>query len=202
MIFPKNKDAINDFLKYDYVGAPWPSAIGGTRVGNGGLSLRKKSKMLHIINSRPYRGEAEDVYFCSNPLYMPTVAEAMRFSVEHVFYPESFGCHKPWGKAGGGSCSTSLIRLYPELAELYRLNGIAVPRVLRMNHANSPKNLCLGPKKLMQNRFGTPPTQIKNISSDTPQILAVSFTPQHLDIKPKQNPKQNRSLLSIIRNRA
>jgi hypothetical protein len=35
--------------------------------------LRKKSKMLHIINSRPYRGEPEDVYFCSNPLYKPTV---------------------------------------------------------------------------------------------------------------------------------
>ena len=45
LIIPENKNNINDFLEYDYVGAPW----GDNYVGNGGLSLRKKSKMLEII---------------------------------------------------------------------------------------------------------------------------------------------------------
>ena len=40
------KDLINNFLQYDYVGAPW---VHINQVGNGGLSLRKKSKMLEIL---------------------------------------------------------------------------------------------------------------------------------------------------------
>ena len=46
MILPKYKHYINYFLNYDYVGAPWNNKL----VGNGGLSIRKKSKMLEIIN--------------------------------------------------------------------------------------------------------------------------------------------------------
>ena len=46
MILPKYKHYINYFLNYDYVGAPWNNKL----VGNGGLSIRKKSKMLKIIN--------------------------------------------------------------------------------------------------------------------------------------------------------
>jgi hypothetical protein len=42
---------IYDFMQYDYVGAPLPLHFElnlGTLVGNGGLSLRKKSKMLEV----------------------------------------------------------------------------------------------------------------------------------------------------------
>jgi hypothetical protein len=41
------KNNIYNFLDYDYVGAPWAF---NHKVGNGGLSLRKKSKMLEILN--------------------------------------------------------------------------------------------------------------------------------------------------------
>ena len=124
MIFSKNKEIIHKFLKYDYLGAPWSSAnLHGARVGNGGLSLRRKSKMLHIIDSRPYRGEPEDIYFSLNSIYKPTVEEAMQFSVENIFHPESFGCHKPWRRSFG----SALLNLYPELVQLYRLNGVIVP---------------------------------------------------------------------------
>ena len=49
-IFRKN---IQDFLEYDYIGAPWPKGqldnqIG---VGNGGFSLRSKEKMLQVIQT-------------------------------------------------------------------------------------------------------------------------------------------------------
>ena len=119
LIFSKNKHKINDFLQYDYVGAPWPpgyTPIG--EVGNGGLSLRKKSKMLHIINTVPYRDEPEDNYFSRQKLYTPTGYEARNFSVEMVFHATSFGCHKPFNRSYGDA----LIKLYPELLELHKLN--------------------------------------------------------------------------------
>jgi hypothetical protein len=98
IIFPKHKDLINKFLEYHYVGAPWPNKWPAP-LGNGGLSLRKKSKMLEIIQKNPYRGQPEDVYF-STPrnvtLYTPTYEEALTFSVENVFSAISFGCHQPW----------------------------------------------------------------------------------------------------------
>ena len=37
MIFKEHKNLINNFLEYDYVGAPW---LACKQVGNGGLSLR------------------------------------------------------------------------------------------------------------------------------------------------------------------
>lgn len=47
MILKENKDKIDNFFEYDYVGAPWPETVrllGEMQVGNGGLSLRKKVK--------------------------------------------------------------------------------------------------------------------------------------------------------------
>jgi hypothetical protein len=56
MIIQKNKDNILDFLDYDFVGAPYvgKSSLLPGCVGNGGLSLRKKSKMLEILDNVPY----------------------------------------------------------------------------------------------------------------------------------------------------
>jgi hypothetical protein len=122
MIFHQNKHLINNFLHYDYVGAPWPYVVGnGGRIGNGGLSLRNKSKMLQIIHTVPYCGEPEDVYFCQNPelLYLPTVEEATAFSTEHLFNPSSVGCHQPWFQRD------LLLQHFPEVAELLQLNDRA-----------------------------------------------------------------------------
>ena len=99
MINPNNKDLLQKFLKYDYVGAPWP--WDHLKVGNGGFSLRKRSKMLHIINTtKPYRGAYEDQYFSvgsslARP-YKPTHSEAMEFSIEQVYSPRSFAIHNAW----------------------------------------------------------------------------------------------------------
>jgi len=98
LIFPKHKDLIYKFLEYDYVGAPWPGKHPAS-LGNGGLSLRKKSKMLEIIAKNPYHGQAEDVYFSTAKnvtMHIPSHEEAMQFSVENIFSDVSFGCHQPW----------------------------------------------------------------------------------------------------------
>lgn len=99
MINPNHKDLLEKFLQYDYVGAPWP--WDHLKVGNGGFSLRKRSKMLHIINTTErYRGAYEDQYFSvgsklARP-YKPSHTEAMEFSIEQVYSPKSFAIHNAW----------------------------------------------------------------------------------------------------------
>ena len=51
----ENKDIINDFIGFDYVGAPLKCGL----VGNGGLSLRRKSKMLEIIDQNSKQNTIE-----------------------------------------------------------------------------------------------------------------------------------------------
>jgi len=122
MLFPRYIQNLPEFFKYDYVGAPWDNErFGG--VGNGGLSLRKTSKMLEIMDTVTYCGEPEDIYFCNNllvDLYRPTMEQAKRFSVEEVFHPTSFGCHKPWGRG----FDKELLAAYPEVRTLFTLNDI------------------------------------------------------------------------------
>ena len=98
IILRENKDKIYDFIKYDYVGAPWPKTmdiLGKMEVGNGGLSLRKKSKMVELLqykekgiaNDGLYgKYVAEDQFFCGYyvpevNVYKPTYIKAREFSV-------------------------------------------------------------------------------------------------------------------------
>ena len=93
----KSSNKIEDFLKYDYVGAPWihlPNMNGG----NGGFSLRKKSKMLEIISKNKYNNENEDVYFSKFSTYLPSRELSKKFSIEGIYYDSPIGIHKPWHK--------------------------------------------------------------------------------------------------------
>ena len=97
IICKQNKHLINKFIKYDYVGAP---ILNMNLVGNGGLSLRRKSKMLEIINTCKYKNEPEDVYFsraCDKTnINKPDLEESKEFSVETIYNRHSFGIHKAW----------------------------------------------------------------------------------------------------------
>jgi len=100
MICPQNKDLLDKFLQYDYIGAPWNIDI--PAVGNGGFSLRRKSKMLEIIEKYPSvdPGDHEDRYYARNILEIggkvPSKEEAREFSQEQMSFPMSFGVHAPW----------------------------------------------------------------------------------------------------------
>ena len=97
MICPKDKKLIDNYLNYDYVGAPW--AHHNQEVGNGGFSLRKKSKALQKIKNCPYNGENEDLYFSSDKcegLLKPNFNKAKLFSNESIYTKHSFGVHKVW----------------------------------------------------------------------------------------------------------
>jgi hypothetical protein len=122
MIFKENKDLINLFLVYDYVGAPW---VSDNKVGNGGLSLRKKSKMLEIIKSKGYVQMNEDIYFSNdinnNIKYnVPDYTIARMFSVETLFYDRPFGVHNCWRYLNKENLDF-LINKYSDLQELINL---------------------------------------------------------------------------------
>jgi hypothetical protein len=115
------KNNIQEFIEYDFIGAPFLKTTNDTpnSVGNGGLSLRSKSKMIEVINKfspKDYHYNSstyeymnyvnlefppEDVYFskCMQEQSIGIVANwdaAHEFSSETVFNNDSFGAHKFW----------------------------------------------------------------------------------------------------------
>lgn len=129
MIFEENKNLIYEFLDYDYVGAPWATWFEWAKqydyVGNGGLSLRKKSKMLEIINnSSIHMGDNEDRFFSTNlssvSVKKPNYELAKRFSMETVFSEITFGCHSPWKYIN----NELLFSSYPKIKQLVDLQSV------------------------------------------------------------------------------
>lgn len=109
--FIVNKDKwFPDFLKYDYIGAPWHASQIGSDipseycVGNGGFSLRSK-KLLDILCNDPIfeldKYNPEDSVICQkNRAYLESkgikfapTAIAHLFSNENYVWNNSFGHH-------------------------------------------------------------------------------------------------------------
>lgn len=118
VICGENNELLDDFLEYDYVGAPWKDAV-----GNGGFSLRRKSKTLEIISKCKRGSENEDVYF-ANPcvsIFKPGIEKAKLFSVEAYYSDKSFGVHKPWAYLTNDEMEEKVKKCAP-LKELLELN--------------------------------------------------------------------------------
>jgi hypothetical protein len=101
----------NDFLKYDYVGAPWPDDF---QTGNGGFTLRSKrlcqlAGQIDVSHHVPQKGieDNEDVlicrkyrqYFIDAGCQFAPPELAARFSTEHYspdkkMFHRSFGFHE------------------------------------------------------------------------------------------------------------
>jgi len=103
LICKEGKSIINEFLQYDYVGAPWK---GRNALGNGGFSLRRKSVMLKVLEKCPTLNHNEDGFFsggCEGAIpSKPTPEKAEEFSIETIYNEARgksfFGIHKPWGQ--------------------------------------------------------------------------------------------------------
>jgi hypothetical protein len=94
---------ITDFLQYDYIGAPWdPSWFGFSKVelvGNGGFSLRSRSKILALLAVLPYdRKMPEDVWYGLNLRRVngsvAPINVAKTFAVESIYYDRPLGAHR------------------------------------------------------------------------------------------------------------
>jgi hypothetical protein len=113
LIFKSN---IDQFLYYDYIGAPWPNDNNGnnSRVGNGGLSLRTKRIMEKIIDTRSMNETnlnshtieymkrtnsfvtPEDIYFTKNMEDLK-IGKLAPFNVAKYFSQESIPCEDCFG---------------------------------------------------------------------------------------------------------
>lgn len=90
------RHGIEEFLEWEYIGAPWIKSKEGKYVGNGGLSFRKKEKMIDIIEKNFYIDYInEDIYFCKYVDNLPPSFLAKQFSVENVYYENPLGIHQP-----------------------------------------------------------------------------------------------------------
>ena len=85
--------SVEDFLHYDYIGAPWPNG----HVGNGGLSIRKRQSMLQLINTKATYALPEDLFFTlginrtkAANFHVAPLELAQRFATDQV-YEESVG---------------------------------------------------------------------------------------------------------------
>jgi hypothetical protein len=113
---------INEWLKYDYVGAPFPKNLYESKylVGNGAFSLRKRNTMVNIclnydINNLPDVPEfilkymninnlkiiPEDLFFIkimvdNNIGIIPDYDKALFFSTQSIKMSESLGGHLFW----------------------------------------------------------------------------------------------------------
>ena len=115
VLFARSRVKLEEFLRYDYVGARWQ--LGGEwsfrlwssralpeigNVGNGGLSLRRRAKMIQAATAVPYLSTPfvnEDVHFAHAlrkvGASFPTLDQCDRFSFEEVLGAElPFGAHK------------------------------------------------------------------------------------------------------------
>jgi hypothetical protein len=92
------RKGIDEFLEWDYVGAPWKFQEHG---GNGGLSLRTKQMMIRVIQSYPYSKSMhgnEDIYFSNHLLKIEGAKLAPRevckkFSCETIPELNTLGYH-------------------------------------------------------------------------------------------------------------
>lgn len=114
---------IDDFMEYDYIGAPLLEAYAGDRLRpgelwmNGGLSLRNRELMMDLLDDDKYgiensykacrdRGEvvAEDAWWSRRMFeigaHLPSVDVAKIFGVETIYFDKPWSMHAPWKRMG------------------------------------------------------------------------------------------------------
>lgn len=99
----------DEFLEYDYIGAPWPWRPEGSNVGNGGFSLRSKRLLdicatdaqVSLTAGEPIAedniiGQLQRGYLETKGIKFAPTSLAKQFSYELGDYRESFGFHGLW----------------------------------------------------------------------------------------------------------
>lgn len=110
VLFEQSQVQLEAFYQFDYVGAPWRNESWSyrnrhlkQRVGNGGLSLRRKAAVIKALRETPYgtlrHHVNEDVFVVkaleAQNARFPSVEQAARFSFETIEADElPFGAHK------------------------------------------------------------------------------------------------------------
>ena len=109
---------LGEFLKYDYVGAPFRNFM------NGGLSLRNVDAMKRSAGRKGHH--AEDVFFSrSKDLKVPPREVASAFAVQTgQVQGTPVGVHKPWHKVQ--AVNPDLERVCPGVSAMVERNGVVL----------------------------------------------------------------------------
>lgn len=115
----------DEFLEYDYIGAPWPEVPWSSinRVGNGGFRLESK-RFLNLRRNLTWNGQNEDVmvtntyrrYFEKNGCKYPSVELAAKFSLEMKIPEVTYDLSNCFGFHGN---HTEESRQYVEMVKTY-----------------------------------------------------------------------------------
>lgn len=100
----KSPRKVEEFLHYDYIGAPWKDPWYGDAGGNGGLCIRGRDAMQACVAAFRGYGANEDGYFTEcvrdaevrGERKIAHREDAKTFSVETLFYPTPWGVHNAW----------------------------------------------------------------------------------------------------------
>jgi hypothetical protein len=93
-----SEGSLDDWLKYDWVGAPW--AVDRRFGGNGGLSMRRVSSIMTVLRhqQRLNNSEPEDVWLTERLGHLPNSqvangSESLGFSAESIWVDRPMGYH-------------------------------------------------------------------------------------------------------------
>lgn len=106
MLCANSHRTADDFLEYDFIGAP--IKIDGGYNYNGGLSIRNREKMLEVLQNwtRPAEGQFEDQWYAERlrelppkangepAAKLPSLEVASQFSIESIWHEKPFGVHQ------------------------------------------------------------------------------------------------------------
>lgn len=95
------------YMDFCYTGSPWSAKrlSPWCRIGDGKLSMRRKSSMLDVIsrcNTNSHLIDSEDVFFSiamhlePDRYSLPDLDTATEFSVQQIYHPDPYCLHQPW----------------------------------------------------------------------------------------------------------
>lgn len=94
----KSEHTIDEFLEYDFIGAPIAQQFG--RGYNGGLSLRNPRLFLNITREEQLNNWEDQFFFAAaearvkDGVNLPSVEVAQKFAVESIYYEKPLGYHQ------------------------------------------------------------------------------------------------------------
>lgn len=106
---------IEQFIGYDYIGAPWVWNQGINVGGNGGFTLRRRSSNIwvvqqHNVRQAVFQAAQQGKYIAEDTFMVDVMSQSgynlssseqgRQFSVEQLDYSRPCGFHKPWGWLG------------------------------------------------------------------------------------------------------
>jgi Protein of unknown function (DUF5672) len=88
----------NQFVQYDYIGAPWfqQKGVPAGTVGNGGFSLRSRNLLEAVSRLAPSSPEDACICLTQQGFRFAPTSLAARFSYEDGKRRPTFGFHTPW----------------------------------------------------------------------------------------------------------